>query len=213
MKDYNVTVSRTGGITIKAESSLAAVKMVRAMSTEETEKLAEFCDYEVLDVCEVPEPVYYYWVTAGEHNAKYFFRSPKPLADADSVVKYLASKKKVKYHKSKVLWFEYPDEEAYRSEIISHLKKHFDRERDEYHAALKELSADDIISSAGKILFYDDVIHELDDRTNDDFYSIKEIEKLLDMEKPLDYLYEKKYIKLDFSNINEQMIGIINSEG
>ncbi len=213
MKDYNVTVSRTGGITIKAESSLAAVKMVRAMSTEETEKLAEFCDYEVLDVCEVPEPMYYYLVTAGEHNAKYFFRSPKPLADADSVVKYLASKKKVKYHKSKVLWFEYPDEEAYRSEIISQLKKHFDRERDEYHAALKKLSADEIISAASKIQFFDDIIHLLDERANDDDFSLKEVENLLDTIKPLDYMYEKNYIRMDYSAVNEQMIGIINSEG
>lgn len=213
MKNYNVTVSRIGGITVKANSALEASKKVNSMKKEELEKLVFYCDYEVTDVCEQPEPVYYYSVTISGTNKKYFFRSENEFADIADVLKYLMAKKGLKIPKQDVFWTDYPDEAEYRSEIISYLKQHFDNERAEYHKALKELPVDDVISSASKIHFFDDIIYLLDDRVNDEDFSLKEVENLLDMDKPLDDMYEKNYVKIDFSGVNEQMIGVLNSEG
>lgn len=213
MKKYNVTVSHTGGIRVEANSALEASKKVNSMKKEEIEKLVSFCDYEVTDVAEVAEPVYYYSVAVSGTDVKYFFRAGKEFADVTEVMEYLTAAKKIKKTKQEVFWTNYSAESDYREEIVSYLKLYFDKEREEYHKALKGLTVDDVISSAGKIQFYDDIIQLLDDRTNDDDFSLKEVEKLLDMEKPLDYLFEKNYVKIDFSSANEQMIGILNSEG
>lgn len=213
MKTYNVTVSRTGGITVKAESSQEAVKKVKAMNTEEIEKVVSLCDYEMTDVAELPEPVYYYCLSRKESKDKRFFRADKKMTDTSDIIEYAVEANVILRSLKHLYCAEILDEADYRERIVSHLKVHFDNERSDFHDALKKLTVDDVISSADKIQFYDDIIHLLDERANDDDFSLKEVEKLLDMKKPLEHLYDKHYIKMDYSAVNEQMIGIVNSEG
>lgn len=213
MKTYNVTVSHTGGIKVKANSALDASKKVNSMKKVELEKLASFCDYEVTDVCEIPEPVYYYSATVSGTDVKYFFHTEKVFENDKQVIDYLVATKKIKKPKQDVFWTNYPEESDYREEIISYLKLCFDKEREEYHNKLRSQSFNDIIFSVGKIQFFDDMIAILDDKENDDEFDLTSVEKLLETTNPLDYLYEAHYCKIDFSSANEQMISIFNLEG
>lgn len=212
MKDYDVTVSRVGNITIKANSSQEAAKMVSDLSAGQLEKLASFCDYEVTDVTEQPEPVYYYCLFREKSNDKRFFRTDKKMVDTSDIIDYAVSANIILRSRKHLYCAESVEETEYRERIVSQLRVHFENERSDYHKELKKLPVDNVISSADKIQFYDDIIYLLDDRSNDDDFSLKEVERLLDTEKPLEQLYKKNYIKIDFSDVNERMIGIINTE-
>jgi len=213
MKDYEVTVSRTGAIKVKANSSQEAAKKVTEMSTEQVEKIAAFCDYEVTDACELPEPEYYYVIVMKDTKEKRFFRTGIELSGAKDITEYAICEKGIGKAQKDISYAERLDEDEYCKQIIACLKTKLEYERNDYHDELKKLTLDDVISSVGKIQFFEDMIHVLDDKENDEDLVLSSIEVLLETVKPLDYLYETHYGKIDFSDANIQMIGLFNLEG
>lgn len=208
--EYLVTVSRQCRIRIKTNSPQDAEMTVKKMSEYEITKLADFDNYDVISVEEIEKSMFYYVLNL-KNKGIGFFRSDKKLDNSLDIVQYAVVETDIINSADECISAQEVNEENYREGILDCLSAKLKHEHKCYLDSLKSYTPEKFIEQVPQIYFYSDMIHALNDCSCSEDFELDSIEKLLSLDKPLEYLYDEKYCELDFSNTNEQMIGLFNS--
>lgn len=209
--EYLVTVSRLGKMKIKANSPQDAEMTVKKMSANEIAGFADFDAYDITSVEEVEKPVFYYVLTL-KNKSRAFFRSDKKLDNSLDIAQYAVIAARIINCTDECVSAQVVDEDNYREGILDCLSAKLNRERKCYLDSLNKCTTEEFIEQVPQIFFYNDMVHVLNDCSCSDDFELDSIEKLLLIDKPLEYLFDQKYCEIDFTNTNEQLIGLFNSE-
>ena len=94
MKEYDVTISKTGGIIVRADDAGSAERLVNNMSDEEIEEKIKWSEWATSDVFEVEKPCQYYFIDLKD-GSKCLFRSKDKLANESEIIDYAVREKLV----------------------------------------------------------------------------------------------------------------------
>ena len=209
MKEYDVTISKTGGIIVKADDAENAEHLVNNMSDEEIEEKIKWSEWATSDVFEVEKPWLYYSIDLND-GSKCLFRSKNVLRSETEIADYAARENLIPSVEcckacSKV------QEEVYRNTLFAYFSEKIYTEYEDFKKSMQFEPAEKILSQSGKCSFYEDMVYNFDEM-DDEELNLSSIERLYRMERPLEYLYEERYCDIDFGTINDLQRDLFNGE-
>ena len=208
MYEFDVTVTKTGGIRIQAESRDEAAKIIEKMSNQEIEASVSPADRECSDLQKIEPMEFYYQITI-PGKGQIFFRAFENLQQPECIIS-LALNKGLLADPSACGHAVLHDRETYQHNIMDFLYCRMCREREEFQKKMENQPPEYIYSHCGEIQYYEDIVWLLENFAEDEDFNLESIEKLITLEKPIEALYNAYYNSMNFSSVNDQIMHAIN---
>ena len=208
MYDYDVLVTKTGQLHIQAESKEEAYTMISNMSNQEIESAVCTSDWQCTGVQNVKPVEFYYQITLPQ-KGQIFFRALENLQDEESIIALALDKGLINEVSSCSCAVQH-NRETYQSKIVDYLYTKMCQERDKFQEWIQTQPPEYIYNHCGDIQFYEDILWIMEEIAADDEFDLASIEKLITLEKPIEKL-NSYYFKVDFDNMNNQLMNLINS--
>lgn len=207
MYEYELTVSKTSGIRVRAKSREEAFATVNNMSNREIEATICATDWECTNAEGIKQVEFYYQITLPK-TRQVFFRDFCDVQEPESIIS-LALDKGLVSEASSCSHALQLEREVYQSKIVDYLYTKMCREREEFRQWMESRPPEYIYNHCGDIQFYEDIIWLFEDFAEDEDFDLTAVEKLVTAAKPIEIL-SSSYVNIDFSSMNNQLMELIN---